>query len=259
MIQHNISFVGAGRVASALCKEIFRAGFNVELIVSLSEKNGRSLAESCNASWSPEPLFPVTIDLIIVAVPDHRLKSVLKEIVCSPDTLVAHTAGSIGLDVFPKPINRKGIFYPLQTFSGGRKVDFKELPILLESSDQISYEILEDLAASIGGKTYSVNSEQRMMLHLAAVYISNFTNHLLTRGKQLAHNAGFPFEILYPLLKETVSKAMDIGPEESQTGPAVRNDRSTIERHLKLLSFSPEMNRIYNDITMSIIKYHNKL
>jgi len=259
MIQQNISFAGAGRVTGALCRELYHTGFNIELIVSESEKNGRSLADSCKALWCPDLIFPDSTDVIIVAVPDHRLKSVLDRIRCRPETLVAHTAGSISIDVFPEQIKRKGIFYPLQTFSKERKVDFKDLPFLLESSDKQSSAILKNLAESIGGKVHFVDTEHRRMLHLAAVFACNFTNHMITVGKEVALKADFPFEVLGPLIKETFSKAIDIGPENSQTGPAIRNDQNTIEKHLELLSFSPELQRIYSEMTRSIIKYYKKL
>jgi len=258
MIQHNISFAGAGRVAGALCREMYHAGFKIDLIASESEKNGRLLADSSNGSWSPELIFPDSTDVIIVAVPDQRLKSVLNKIRCRPETLVSHTAGSMGLDVFPEKIIRKGIFYPLQTFSKERKIVFNDIPVLLESSDKQSSEILENLAESINGKVHFADTEHRRMLHLAAVFVCNFTNHMLTEGKELALKTGFSFEVLGPLIKETVLKAMDIGPENSQTGPAVRNDQNTIEKHLELLSFSPELQRIYSEMTRSIIKYHQK-
>ena len=258
MIQNNISFAGAGRVAGALCREMYNAGFNIELIVSESEINGCSLADSCEALWSPHLIFPDSTHVIIVAVPDNRLKSVLHRIRCRPETLVAHTAGSIGTDVFPEQIKRKGIFYPLQTFSKERKVNFKDLPFLLESSDIQSSALLENLAESIGGKVHFVDTEHRRMLHLAAVFVCNFTNHILTAGKEVTLRAGFPFEMLKPLINETISKAMDIGPENSQTGPAVRNDQNTIEKHLELLSFSPELKRMYSEMTLAIIEFHKK-
>jgi predicted short-subunit dehydrogenase-like oxidoreductase (DUF2520 family) len=258
MFHHNISFAGAGKVATALSRKIYEAGIKVDLIVSATEENGRPLAESCKASWSSILEFPSSTGIIIVAVPDHRLRSVLENLRCQPDTLVVHTAGSIGLDVFPEHLKRKGVFYPLQTFSKERKFDFKDIPLLLESSDIQSSAILEELASSIGGKARYVNTEQRLMIHLAAVFICNFTNHMLTAGKQVSEKAGVPFEIFLPLLKETVSKAMDIGPEKSQTGPAVRNDKNTIDKHMELLSFSPEMKKIYKEITLSIINFHNK-
>lgn len=259
MLQQNISFAGAGRVASALCRRMYNAGYNIELIVSLTENNGRSLADSCHASWSPVPEFPFSTDVIIVAVPDHSLIKLLGNMKCRPGTLVVHTAGSFGLEVFPAHFTAKGVFYPLQTFSREREVEFTDLPLLLESSDIQSSATLEEMAASIGAKTWFVNADQRIMLHLAAVFICNFTNHMLTRGKQIAEKAGVPFEIFYPLLRETVSKAIDIGPEKAQTGPALRNDQNTIEKHIELLSYSPELEKMYREITISIINYYNKV
>ncbi len=258
MIHPAISFAGAGRVASALCKKSFNEGFRVELIASPSENSGRSLASSCGATWSSGLRFPDSTGLIIVAVPDHKLKDVLDKIVCRNDTIVVHTAGSIGLEVFPPHLKRRGVFYPLQTFSAGREVEFKGLPLFIESSDKQSSAILENLSEAIGCKTYFVGTEQRRMLHLAAVFICNFTNHMLTEGRNVAARAGFPFEILYPLLQETVSKARELGPENSQTGPAVRNDQNTIDRHMELLSYSPGLERLYREITISIINYYNK-
>jgi predicted short-subunit dehydrogenase-like oxidoreductase (DUF2520 family) len=243
-------------VASALCKEMYHAGHNIGLIVSESEKSGGSLADSCEAQWSGDLKFAGSTDILIVAVPDHRLAYVLQNINCRPETLVAHTAGSIGLDVFPEMIKRRGIFYPLQTFSKERKVVFNDLPFLIESSDKDSSVILENLSESIGGKIYFADTEHRRLLHLAAIFACNFTNHMLTASKKVVLKAGFSFEILRPLIEETFSKAMDAGPENSQTGPAVRNDMNTIEKHLELLSFSPELYRIYSEMTQAIMKYY---
>jgi predicted short-subunit dehydrogenase-like oxidoreductase (DUF2520 family) len=258
MFQYNISFAGAGRVARALCREMYYAGHKIGLIVSESEKNGILLADSCKARWSPDLIFPDSTNIIFVAVPDHRLRGVLDKMSCRAETLVAHTAGSIGFDVFPEYFKQKGIFYPLQTFSKERKVVFKDLPFLLESSDKQSDAILKRVAESIGGKAHFTDTEHRRMLHLAAVFVCNFTNHMLTAGKEVVTKAGFPFEVLRPLITETFSKALDTGPENSQTGPAVRNDLNTIEKHLELLSYSPELKRIYTEMTQSIIEYYKK-
>jgi predicted short-subunit dehydrogenase-like oxidoreductase (DUF2520 family) len=238
---------------------MYAAGYNIELIASLSEAGGGSLADACGASWSQVPEFPPSADLIIVAVPDHSLAGVLSDLRCGSETLVVHTAGSFGLEVFPEHIKRRGVFYPLQTFSMDRIVDFNGLPFLLESSDSQVSSILEELTNSIGGKFLFADRERRIMIHLAAVFICNFTNHMLTEGRQVAEKAGVPFELFFPLLQETVSKAIDLGPEKSQTGPAVRNDENTIRKHIELLSFSPDLQKIYKELTMSIIKYHSKL
>jgi predicted short-subunit dehydrogenase-like oxidoreductase (DUF2520 family) len=256
MSQFNISFAGAGRVAEALCKELFHAGFPIDMIVSESPVRGKALAEYCKAEWSSSLMFPATTKILIVAVPDHRLKSVLADLKCNRESLVAHTAGSFGLDIFPEHILHKGIFYPLQTFSRNRKVHFADLPFLLEASDDSSSLILRKLAESITEKVYFVDTEKRRMLHLAAVFVCNFTNHMFTIGKEIALKTGFSFDILEPLIKETLAKAIDAGPENSQTGPAVRHDQNTIEKHLELLSYSTELQHIYREMTRSIIEYY---
>jgi predicted short-subunit dehydrogenase-like oxidoreductase (DUF2520 family) len=258
MIRFNISFAGAGRVAGALCNEMYASGHNIGLIVSETEKNGKLLADSCNGRWSDDLIFSDPDEIIIIAVPDHRLKEVLDKLYCRPGTLVVHTAGSIGLDVFPEHISTRGVFYPLQTFTKNRKIAFKDLPFFIESSDNHSSEKLKSLAESIKGKAYFADTEHRRMLHLAAVFVCNFTNHMLTSGKDIALKSGFPFEVLKPLIEETYSKAMDIGPENSQTGPALRNDQNTIEKHLELLSCSPELYRLYAEITRSVSEFYKK-
>jgi predicted short-subunit dehydrogenase-like oxidoreductase (DUF2520 family) len=256
MDQNNISFAGAGRVASALCKDLFFAGYKIEVIVSESEERGKPLAESCNAIWSSDLVYPDSTKIIFVAVPDHKLEAVLNSMKCGPGTIVIHTAGSFGLDIFPERIKQKGIFYPLQTFSKDRTISFSDLPVLLESSDERISSILVKIAGSLSAKVHFVDTEHRRMLHVAAVFVSNFTNHMLTEGMEIAAKAGFPFEILEPLIKETVLKAIDSSPENSQTGPAIRNDKNTIEKHLELLSFSPDLKKIYIDMTQSIIDYY---
>ncbi len=258
MRQNNISFIGAGRVGTSLCREIYKAGYKIELVVSENEINSKSLAGYCNAQWSSSLSFPASTNVIVAAVPDHKLKLILADLKCNKDTLVVHTAGSIGLDVFPDFIKHSGVFYPLQTFSKERSINFSVVPVLLESSDERSSAILREIAESISSRVYFVETPQRRMLHLAAVFVNNFTNHLLVQGRDIALKGGFPFEILSPLIQETISKALETGPENAQTGPAIRNDKNTIEKHMELLSFSPELKRIYNDLTRSIVKYYEK-
>jgi predicted short-subunit dehydrogenase-like oxidoreductase (DUF2520 family) len=258
MIQYNISFAGAGRVAGALCRELFKSGIKIIQVISESESDGRPLADACNASWSSGLSFDDQNNVIIVAVPDHSLKNVLASIRCPEGCVVVHTAGSYGLEMFPSKFKETGVFYPLQTFSKGREISFKELPFLLEASGEVSGKVMIDLAVAIGGKVQFVDSERRKMVHLAAVFVNNFTNYMLTAGNEIASLAGLSLEIFEPLINETISKALDIGPEESQTGPAVRNDLNTIQKHLKLLSFSPELQSTYSQMTESIIKHYNK-
>jgi predicted short-subunit dehydrogenase-like oxidoreductase (DUF2520 family) len=256
MYQNSISFAGAGKVAESLCLELFHSGYRIDIIVSETEASGKILARSCKATWSPYLKFPDSTRIIIVAVPDHKLQTVLQSINCNVETVVAHTAGSFGLGVFPDRIKLKGVLYPLQTFSKNRKISFTDIPFLLEASDDESSAVLRSLAESVSGNVQFVSSEQRKILHLAAIFVNNFTNHMLTLGKSIASKEDLEFEILAPLIKETITKAMEFGPENSQTGPAVRHDKNTIEKHLELLSYSTELQRIYSEMTQSIIDYY---
>jgi predicted short-subunit dehydrogenase-like oxidoreductase (DUF2520 family) len=258
MAQYNVSFAGAGRVAGALCREMHCRGININQIISETGKDGKPLAGECKASWSSDLIFNDPADIIIVAVPDHKLYHVLNTIRCPANTIVAHTAGSFGLDLFPDRIKHKGVFYPLQTFSKGRKISFENLPFFIETSEQLTSVMLRNLAEALGGKVYSVDYEHRKLLHLAAVFACNFTNHMLTAGQEITSKAGFSFDVLEPLIKETISKALENGPDVSQTGPAIRNDQNTIAKHMDLLSFSPELQRIYKEVTQSIIEYYKK-
>lgn len=258
MTQHTISFAGAGRVAGALCRELFSAGHRIDLIVSESGKNGQDLAWECHAEWSDKLKFPNQTEIIIVAVPDHRLAEVLRQVECNNATSVVHTAGSFGIDLFPERIEKRGVFYPLQTFSPGRKVLFKEVPFFIESNDLYSSEILNDLADSLGARVFQTDTEHRRQIHLAAVFANNFSNHMFASAKEVASRAGFSFEVMWPLINETCSKAMSAGPENAQTGPAVRNDLITIEKHLEMLSFSPRLSRLYGEVTQSILDFNKK-
>lgn len=256
MDQYRISFIGAGKVAGALALRMYSTGFKIQEIVSKSGVSSFKLADLCNASSKQDLNFSDRSDVIIAAVPDDALEGILKEISCNEDVIIAHTAGSMGLDIFPPHLKHRGVFYPLQTFSEGRCIEFKNIPFFLESSDQYTSEILRNLAESTGGKVHFADAEHRRLLHAAAVYVSNFTNHMLTAGKMIAGEAGFPFEILKPLINETILKATENGPEVSQTGPAVRNDRGTIDKHIALLSFSPDLQKLYLEITESIMSFY---
>lgn len=254
----NISFAGAGKVASALCRKAYKSGHGIVQIVSPGEKTGRLLAASCGAKWSDRLDFGNDTDLVIVAVPDSRLEEVLSAVSCPVKAVVAHTAGSFGLEVFPSGIEHKGIFYPLQTFTLNREPDFRKINFFIETSDNYSTALLSQFAESLGSNVRPSTTGQRTILHIAAVFACNFTNHMLTAAKEVVSKSEMPFEVLEPLIRETLNKAMEMGPENSQTGPAVRNDLVTVRKHLDKLSFSPELQQLYRLITDSIINYYNK-
>ncbi len=250
-----ISFIGAGKVAAAFCSELYNSGYKIVSIVSKTGDSCRQLAGSCKASWSVATEFKEDTGLILIAVPDDRIETVAAGIKCSENTVIAHTAGSVGLDVFHHRHRHVGVIYPLQTFSAGRNIEFSKIPFFIEGSDSAATSLLCGLVESFGAKAHFTDAKNRRLLHLSAVFVNNFVNHMLVSGKTIASMAGFEFEVLIPLLNETVMKAVINGPENSQTGPAVRSDHETIRSHIKLLSFSPDLQNIYREVTDSIMSF----
>ena len=171
--------------------------------------------------------------------------------------LVVHTSGSVSLDSL-NTNNRKGVFYPLQTFTKNKEVDFKSIPICLESENATDYQLLDRVAKSISEKVFTINSEQRKALHVAAVFVNNFTNHLYQLGNEICEEHQVPFEILNALIQETAQKINTLAPENAQTGPAIRNDKLIIEAHQLFLSNSNQSN-IYKILTQSIQDHGKKL
>ena len=185
-------------------------------------------------------------DITIIAVSDDAIAQVSSKI---KNTFVVHTSGACSINELKNTTN-KGVFYMLQTFSKEKKVNFNEVPFCLEAETESDYLLLEELAKLIGKKIYTVNSEQRKALHVAAVFVNNFTNHIYKIGNDICNEHNVPFEILQPLIKETASKIETLSPQKAQTGPAVRNDKKTIKNHLDLLN--KEQQEIYKIITKSI-------
>ncbi|MFV5687957.1 Rossmann-like and DUF2520 domain-containing protein [Flavobacterium sp. ZT3R25] len=198
----------------------------------------------------------VEADLYIIAVSDDAIADVSSQLPFK-NRLVVHTSGSVSLNALDDN-NRKGVFYPLQTFSKNKVVDFKTIPICLESENATDFQLLDKVAKAISEKVFAINSEQRKALHVAAVFVNNFVNHLYEIGSEICQEHQVPFEILKPLIAETAEKIMVLSPEEAQTGPAKRNDTATIEAHEAFLSNENYLT-IYKTLTQSIQHNGKKL
>ncbi|MCG9792654.1 Rossmann-like and DUF2520 domain-containing protein [Flavobacterium algicola] len=195
-------------------------------------------------------------DIYIIAVSDNAIHTVASQLPFE-DKLVVHTSGAMPMNTIPSK-NRKGVFYPLQTFTKGKKVDFNGIPICLETENEADYKIVELVAKFISNKAANINSEQRKSLHVAAVFVNNFTNHLYQIGEQICNDHNLPFEILHPLIQETASKITTLSPHQAQTGPAVRNDSATITAHEALLT-DTKQKQLYKILTQSIQDNGKKL
>ena len=192
-------------------------------------------------------------DLYILAVSDNAIEKVSN--ILPKNSFVVHTSGCISINKIKQ--SRRGVFYPIQTFSKGRNIDFSSISIGLESRTKNDYMILEKLVNFFGASCLHINSDQRKRLHLAAVLVNNFPNYLYAQAEVLCIEKGLSFELLKPLLFETVSKLDQLSPIDAQTGPAVRDDKKTIKEHLKLLK-KPHLRTIYKLLTKEIQRNNGK-
>lgn len=194
-------------------------------------------------------------DLYILAVSDSAIREVSKALPFK-DKLVAHTSGNTEISAIDSK-NRSAVFYPLQSFRKENQVQWSEIPLLLEASNEKDFELLHLLAKGMSDKVYSINSKQRSSIHLIAVFLNNFVNHLYTIGNQISKQEQIPFEVFLPLIKRTTASLENSSPLDSQTGPALRADHKTIASHLQQLK-NPLHKEIYKSITSSIIETHGR-
>ncbi|HRN42241.1 MAG TPA: DUF2520 domain-containing protein [Vicingus sp.] len=250
----NISFIGSGNVASHLAIALFRNNFSIKQVFSKSFKNANSLAKKVNA----QPIESMSqlsnnADLYIIAVPDDAIENIINQFPFK-DKLVVHTSGSVNLESFSKKqFQHFGIFYPLQTFSKKIAVDFKHILFCLEANTSANLKVIEKITKQLSDKVYHVNSEQRKLLHLAAVFACNFSNNMYQIAFDICQQNQLNFDILKPLIVETANKIVNQTPLEAQTGPAKRNDVKTIEKHLALLDNQKKYQEIYRLVTENIL------
>lgn len=243
-----ITLIGSGNVAQHLIKAFAKSEL-VEIVQVFSRKKETlaSLIEFDKIVNDFQDLKEA--DLYIIAVTDNAIAEVSAQLPFI-NQLVVHTSGTASIETLDDK-NRKGVFYPLQTFSKNKDVDFSVIPICLEAENTFDFRVLDTVAKSILKAVFPINSEQRKALHVAAVFVNNFTNHLYQIGQEICEENKVPFEILKPLIQETADKINTLNPTDAQTGPAKRNDSTTIEAHLEYLTNENQKN-IYKILTQSI-------
>lgn len=246
--------LGAGNVASHL----YQAFKNTEgvSVTQWYNRNIDVLTDYANETDITNDISKIKpADIYIIAVSDDAVAKLSTKLPFK-NKLVVHTSGSVGLHDLDNS-NSRGVFYPLQTFSKDVKINFSEIPMCIEIERKSDLPILKDLATAIGSNFYKVNSEQRRALHLAAVFVNNFTNQLYRIGHEITEAENVDFDILKPLIKETAKKVETISPFMAQTGPAKRNDKKTIQKHLNALDKDIHK-EIYELMTSSIKQTHGK-
>ncbi|MCD0465467.1 Rossmann-like and DUF2520 domain-containing protein [Flavobacterium sp. ENC] len=250
-----ITIIGSGNVAQHLIKAFAKSEL-VEIVQVHSRKKEKlaTLLEFDKITDTFEDLKEA--DMYIIAVSDNSISDVSQQLPFQ-NRIVVHTSGAASLEVLDSK-NRKGVFYPLQTFSKDKDVDFSKVPMCLEAENTFDFRVLEMAAKSISNVVFAINSDQRKALHVSAVFVNNFTNHLYQIGQEICEEHQVPFEILKPLIQETAEKVNTLDPAAAQTGPAKRNDSLTIAAHLDYLNTENQKN-IYKILTQSIQNNGKKL
>ncbi|MEG0915912.1 MAG: Rossmann-like and DUF2520 domain-containing protein [Myroides sp.] len=243
-----INIIGSGNVVHHLVRALAElSNYKIQNVAVRSLDKVADFFPKDLIVTAVEDLKPA--DITLISVTDSAIAEVSERIPYK-DSLVVHTSGTTALEVLNEK-NRKGVFYPLQTFSKNKQINFKEVPLCLEAENTDDLIELKILAKEISDNVFEISSEQRKSLHVAAVFVSNFTNHLYSIGNEICKENNIPFDILKPLIKETADKINYLNPKDAQTGPAVRFDQKTIKAHQDFLK-NQNYKSIYNLITQSI-------
>lgn len=253
---YHISFIGAGNVAWHLAPALENAGHYVKEVLSATNISAKKLVGNLyDAQLKTDLDFSdSSSQIFVLALPDDAIKEVVQEIILPEQSLLIHTSGSISLEILAySGAAATGVFYPLQTFTKNRKVNFDNVPFLIESENKEALKILENLAKSLSKNVQLVSSDQRRKLHLAAVFACNFTNHLLGISEELMFEAKLEYSLLHPLIGETIEKALQHSPKTAQTGPASRGDLETLDQHMQMLNQKETLQEIYRLLSQNIL------
>ncbi|SFL10532.1 Rossmann-like and DUF2520 domain-containing protein [Proteiniphilum acetatigenes] len=247
-----VVFIGSGNVATHMAMALKGVGNGIVQVYSRTSENAELLADRVGA----EPIDNLediycTADFYIFSVKDDILPEIVAQM---PSTtgIWAHTAGSIPVSVL-SPHKKRGALYPLQTFSREREVNFQDIPLFIEGESDETAILLKELAETISGNVHFLSGDKRRILHLAAVFACNFTNHMYTLASEIMSEEEIPFHLLNPLINETAAKVTVMEPKAAQTGPAVRFDEKVMQKHLELLK-DPLKREIYSLLSSSIHK-----
>lgn len=254
-----VVIVGSGNVAEALARALPASGAELCQVFARNRERGPHVAALGGTTWTADPDRLAEADLYLIAVSDRAVGEVAASLRLPDGAVAAHTAGSVPLDAL-EAFPRRAVIYPLQTFTAGRAVDFARVPLFLEASDKGTYQAVERFARRLSSQLYPADSKRRGILHLAGVLACNFVNALYAAGERTLAREGLPFVALRPLIAETAAKALAApSPAAVQTGPAVRGDLPTLERHRALLAEEPLLLEIYNLMSRYIWETSRKI
>lgn len=254
-----VVIIGSGNVAEALAKAIGASRYELVQIYARNRERGQAIARAVRCACADDPKRIAEADIYLMAVSDRAVPK-LSESFDFGDAVVAHTAGSVALGELAPRIRNKGVFYPLQTFTAGRSLELSDVPLFIEGNNDFTVDALAGLAGALSTRVRIADSRQRMRLHLAAVFACNFANHMFAVGQQLLQEYGLSADLIKPLIRETVAKALDSPSAAAvQTGPARRNDYRTRHKHIEMLHNHPELQNLYKNISLNIWETSKKI
>ena len=257
----SVSFIGAGNLAWHLAPALDNAGYGVKEVYSRNTRNAELLVEKLyEAEVKTDLDFSSSASSVfVIAVPDDAIGEISQEIALPDEAILVHTAGSQGVSVLGYAATPNvGVFYPLQTFTRDSKVEFSSIPIFIESETAATERILMAMAKSVSKSVFKITPEERQALHVAAVFASNFANHMLYLAQQIMKENSLSFEWLKPLISEMITKSLSIGPENAQTGPAKRGDLETLDRHMDFLKHDEAVAELYKIISQDIVDRYTR-
>jgi predicted short-subunit dehydrogenase-like oxidoreductase (DUF2520 family) len=252
----NVVMLGAGNVATHLATTLQKNGYRISQVYSRTSASAENLAKKLKTTFTTEiNKIDKTADIFIYCVSDNALETVVQQFDHS-EGLHLHTAGSISVDIFKNKRRNYGVLYPLQTFSKQKEIDFSSVPLFLEANSSENMSEIRLIAGKLSNKVYEISSEERMKMHISAVFACNFSNYLYQIASDLLGESHLPFDLMIPLIEETVAKLKSLTPYQAQTGPAVRNDRNVVNKHVKALEYDSEKQLVYQLLSDLIIKKH---
>ncbi len=246
-----IVIIGTGNTATILGRKLKAARHHIIQVYGRNEKTANDLASQLNAvAINKLTRLNLGAEIYLLAVSDSAIAEIVKQLGLLHEGIIVHTAGSVSKNVLSSSTHY-GVFYPLQSLRR-ESADLPDMPIMIDASDEKTLEVLDNLARTISGNVVKADDEQRMKLHLAAVFVNNFVNHIYAMAQQYCDKEKIDFKLLLPIIKETAMRIETINPSKAQTGPAFRHDAATIQKHEELLKDYYSLKKFYTLFTESI-------
>ena len=256
-----IVLIGSGKVALQLANAFANVGRPIEQVFNRSSKGKAQIRPFIKGNFITDLSNLVRdADYYILAVSDDAIEELSNQLIIEHESaVICHTSGNVSMDVFQTKFVNYGCFYPLQSFTKEHLLSFQEIPIFISANHDRSNKALQDLANLISNRVVSISDEERSKLHVPAVFVNNFVNHIFVQAYDYCQQESLDFEHLIPLIEETVARIKrGEHPVSYQTGPAVRGDLQTIKEHRRKLKNNVQLRRLYNYITQHIINYHRE-